>query len=608
MRWSQVSVASILVASILLGAPPVAAGVIRGVVVDDAGKPVGDAVVQVGAAAGEELVAVTDADGRFLVTVPPGTYRVVAATTDGATELGDVVVRHDSLEGEPDEVVVELALAATSGAVLVVGSVGGGVTYDADDVDWRPAEPRLVAPPWSRPSSALLWRRDHLGLAALDARLDPTGLATTLDGGARLPGSPGLAVEFLDEPGFALAAPAIGAPGATGGTAPLAVRFGDQRRRGDVRASLGPHGRVAAVAAEVPEPGELAMTFGGVAERRPDDAGAGGPAFVGQALWATRLDVDRTSGHMIGLVTGSADGSEDYWGDVALTRRSEDGRRHLTVGLTAAQLEGPEEGASTARVLDPIGADRFAEVSRFAGRIGVEDERGSHHLTIGGEVGGGRADDAVHTDVSAYVGDQWARRRDLTVEVGLRWALRSLGSAQRAAWQPRAAAVWRPDAEARLVVTATAERVATFDQRHLGAWRGGAATVDQLAAHLSGGLWRDRLGWRVGVRARSPDATLGTAPDLGVDGSLELQLGTALAAQATFSTLERAAAAQLAATVCVGTFAAIARAAPDAVRWGVAFERSLRGDETLPLELGAELFDLDDADQRSAQVTLRRSW
>jgi hypothetical protein len=149
-------------------------------------------------------------------------------------------------------------------------------------------------PPGARPSSRLLARRDHLGLAALDARLDARRLRTTIGGGARLPGSPGIPVEFLAEPSFVRAAPTISGPSGLGGTAPLAIRFADQRRHGDARASLGPHGRVAAVAAEALEPGELAMTFGGVVERRPAADGAGGPSFVGQALWATELNVEQT--------------------------------------------------------------------------------------------------------------------------------------------------------------------------------------------------------------------------------------------------------------------------------------------------------------------------
>jgi hypothetical protein len=324
-------------------------------------------------------------------------------------------------------------------------------------------------------------------------------------------------------------------------------------------------------------------------------------------LWATELNVEQTRGHLIGLLGGSADGGEDYWGDAAITRHSDDGRRELTVGLTASQYEAGEAAASPARGERPLMGGGAAVVARFAGRIGAQARRGRHLLALGGEVGGGHVDDAPATEVSAYVGDVWAHDRDLTVEVGLRWEQHSVGAIQGTTWQPRAAVVWRPDADAGLAITATAERVARF-LPHRGDLGPGSATVDQWTAQVSGGLWRHRLGWQLGVRARSPDATRAVAPELGVDGSLELQVGNALAAQATMSTLERAATAQLATTVCIGTFAAIARRTPTAVGWGVAFERSLPGDRTLPLELGAELFDLDDPRQRSAQLTLRRSW
>jgi hypothetical protein len=600
----------VLVLSFLVGAQPVAAGVLRGQVVDAHGNPVSDAAVHVMSAGGEAWTTRTAPSGRFFVSLAPGSYRVVVSSTDGTTDHDEVVVHHDSLEGAPDEVVVELATTATPSPATGFDSVdfSGRTTLDNFTLDeWEPIAPRLVAPPGSQPSSRLLARRDHLGLAALDARVDARRLRTTIGGGARLPESPGIPVEFLAEPSFVRAAPTVSGPSGLGGTAPLAIRFADQRRHGDARASLGPHGRVAAVAAEALEPGELAMTFGGVVERRPAADGAGGPSFVGQALWATELNVEQTRGHLIGLLGGSADGSEDYWGDAAITRHSDDGRRELTVGLTASQYEAGEAAASPARGERPLMGGRAAVVARFAGRIGAQARRGRHLLVLGGEVGGGHVDDAPATEVSAYVGDAWAHDRDLTVEVGLRWEQHSVGATQGTTWQPRAAVVWRPDADAGLAITATAERVARF-LPHRGDLGPGSATVDQWTAQVSGGLWRHRLGWQLGVRARSPDVTRAVAPELGVDGSLELQVGTALAAQATMSTLERAATAQLATTVCIGTFAAIARRTPSAVGWGVAFERSLPGDRTLPLELGAELFDLDDPRQRSAQLTLRRSW
>ncbi|MBK9030712.1 MAG: TonB-dependent receptor [Myxococcales bacterium] len=585
------------------------AGGIAGLVVDEGSRDplIGVTVVATPCAASAtaptayegSCTTITEDDGTFRIDLAPGTYVVTFFYGETTIERRDVRVR-DQDEPAPlfQRMPPETATACRFDEATPLAYTGRPSTW---------ATITAAATP-------LVRRRDHLSLAALDARARPATAVTTIGGALRLPGAPAIASELIEEVELTTTTPGPASPGASGGHLGVALVTGTNRHHGQARLELGPDARLVMTHDGPFDRNHVWWSTGVVLARdgaTEDHAGAHGAQVLTTLGFAIDEDAD-DHGLVSALATWLPGGGRDLWSDATLVIRRDDRRRQIAIGVTAEALDQPAATA-TARVVDGSAA-RPGAVDRLAGRLGLTQRwrgTGDHTTQLGAEVGMGHADDTEHGDQRAYLGDAWAPRPNWTVDASVRWDRRELGTARIDAVLPRLAVAWDPSEEGRGSWFASAERVARLDERDLGAWRDAAPVAfDQATVGVTRDP-RDDLRITLAVRGRRP-AVVGAEVDGGVEGEvLWLPPGT-FAGVLTGSTLEGAISARARFEVACErnryTAAAIGRIDRDGHGWGGSAQWARRYTTTPDLRIAVELFDLDDPSRRGGRVALAAQW
>lgn len=589
--------------ALALAPSPAAAAILHGHLVDrTTDQAVAGATVILTAAGASDptLTIATDERGAFALDAPAGTYDLTFYYNDRADQrsvtIGDDVVleqtyRMDSAPITYDDPIVSRDL---------VGAVAVQTTFE---------QPGPV-------QTALRWRRDHTGTDDLEARVRGDRTATAIGGAPRLAGSPAIALELVGEQAaYASFQPIELATGA-GGTDQLELLQGRNRPAFDTRLALARTSRLSATVGAPIIEGDSWSAHGVVL----DQTAAG---LAVQAMSTLELVLDDNDGDLgdgaddllrgAVLASHDPDGRNDVWVETHGVIHGDDGDRSVELGVEGERLD-----AGSAPLARAAGAGAIAPhlVDRLGGRLIVRERHhahGLHRTTLGGGLGGGRADGATHTDVRAFAGDTWSVTSRLELDLGLRWDRRTLGDAAAELWAPRLALLYDLSARGRDLLYAGGERVGHLDQVATGAWRDDAHPYDdQLTAGYLGR--RGPVSVSAGVRARVPAAATGLADTSGFEGALRwTRPAQHLDVALTASTLERAAA--LSASWSCGCqrdqlqLTAIARATPDDLGWGalLALARST-GEHGLTTSLGVELLDLDDRDQRAAHAVLSASW
>jgi TonB dependent receptor len=604
-------------AGFVAGAPVADAGIHGALTDGDSGEPLTGATVVAtvevdpassaaaradGSSDDSQWAAITDDLGGYAIDVPSGTYQLTIYYDDVELVRSGIVVVDDQM--------VDVSLPVTVPAYH-------DDTYDTYFI--YPTSRSYVVPLYAgRPSTIamveatdqrLVRQRDDHGLARLDARVGGATVAT-VDGGVRLPGSPGIASEFVSSIATAIAGAPIEFASASGGSEDVAIITGSNRPAGAARLGLGPDARLSAIVGGPLVNDHWWTSTGIMLERTAPPLAGATSRFGAQAIASTNIAVTRDLQFAaVGLSTWRANGGRDAWADSRLVWRDDDHQRDLTIGITEQRTSWTDSIAR--RAVDGILAP--TSVHRLAGRLSIGQHgrwHGHHGFMIGGEVGGGTVDDATHSDVRGFVGDEWTPKPNWTIRAGVRWDDRSLGTARIARWQPRIAVTWDPSEQGTTSVFATAERGARLDEVEFGNWRHGTTTFDQAGAGITKD-WDDRIRWTAAVRARASSIATGTTPESGVELAAEWLGGHHVTGQATLSTLEHAA------TVRAGVDCgcqhyrfgvdAIARVTPEARTWGAALavqQQPKDHDRSMVLHLGVELFDLDDTTTRSGQAVL----
>lgn len=540
---------------------------------------------------------ISDEAGAYTLVVEPGTYQLTIYF-DGAEIVRPGFVVDDGVTTVPDVAVV----ATTVGETIFIE----GTPYSY--VQNIPVG-RTFTDPEPLPEPDLYWRRDHLGALALEPRMQAARTTTTADRAYRLPGSPAIALELLDRDGTdaTWGGFAIAQPGASGGAIDVRTVRGKNQGAAAGRLDLGRAGRFAATGGASMIDDHAWASTGLVLEQRGDGLHSQFLTSLNYSI-GDNFDLDAS-----GMIIAGPDDREDGWGQVTAVMRSDDDDRILEIGVVGQDLEtGTAPGA--ARTL--AGLTEPAAVDRTGGRMVLQRKdvrwRGEHDLTIGGEIGGGGADSLRHTDVRAFAGDAWQVKPHITVNAGVRWDRRTLGTAFAEVWSPRVMLMWDPTKEGRSLWFLNVERVAHLDEGFLGAWRSGDVAHDDVSAGVRRS-WGDHVRWSAAVRTRTPATAdrIGQGIEAGAD--LDARYESAekrLVVAATLSTLEEAA------TLIAGwscgcerdrlEVGAIARATPDDVAWGATL--GFRYKRAYGTNLAVELMDVDDPADRSAHLVLAASW
>ena len=613
----------LVVLSLLVAPPAASAGTLRGTITDGTtGEPAIGATVVASSDADDglaEQVQITDEQGAYAMTIPGGTY-ALTVYYDAATASRAAVEVHDGDVESVEHVTIDTSTATVSEVIELSGVdtyatdryQGGYVVvlpaistrsafFDGKPATWRLTEADQP-PVW--------WRRDHRGVDALDARLDPPRTSTSLDRALRLPGSPAIAAELIGaQQAWSSHAP-IELAGGAGGVDALALIHGDSDRTASARVALGRASRFAArLGGDVDD--ELRWATAVVLDQTAT-------GLATQAM--VRLDAawdDNVSTSLSTVLGDSPDDAEDGWIQTRTTAQSDDRQRAVELGLVVQRLVQP--AASTRRAIDALVAPR--EVSRLGGRLALYQNgtwRGRHETVLGGEVGGGRADAASHRDVRVFASDTWRPTSTVAIDAGVRWDRRVVGATAVELLSPRASVAWDSSGRGVANLFAGVERVGQLDERSLGAWRGGDTYGDTAVTGYAR-EWK-ALRWTAAMRGRLPRATTAATSaerlDVGFEGSARLAPAhQRWQLDATVSTLARAATLHGGWRHACGrnTFqlAAIARATPDDVAWGATIHavRAPRPDRHTPsITMGVEALDLDDAARRSAHLILATAW
>lgn len=589
---------------------------VRGAVVDArTSEPlVGATVVASGGPTRDAMPVITEEDGAYELDIPPGSYVITAYYGDVTLERRvDVLPDRDVLG-----FVLNVHLDDPAAAVVATTPVlAPGPAHCHFDLPVVPPPPLDELLPGRRDATlaevALLRRRDGAGLLGLDPRVDPARAAAVLDRAYRVPGAPPVALELLGSHVAWTDDAPIHLAGASGGVASDTLKQGTRELEASANLRLGRLSRLAATAGAPITHDDYTGTSwssGLVLEQQPD-------SLAGQAMGSLLFKRWRRASVISALADLDGDRS-DVWVQALMVAWNEDTDPQFEIGLVGERFDAGSGGGEAVRASGAaLPAPRVVE--RVGGRLVVHRQprwHGLHELSLGGELGGGRADDVAHGDVRVFAGDRWTPRPSLLVQLGARWDRRTIGETAVELVSPRLAITWA-SREWRHVLFASAERTGRLDEQAFGAWRDGATNTDTATAGYLR-TWRSLRLW-TGLRAAVPRAGFDERPppQAGVEGGASWErdrwrvetIASSLARAATFTArwAHRAPGNH-------ASFAAIARATADDIAWGAS--ATLRHvpdpddghDDSHPMSVGVEAFDLDDPATRSAHLTISAAW
>ncbi len=476
-----------------VSAPPKLLQIHGKTILKSSGEPgIGVTVVMTG---GKEVyTAIADEQGEYRIDAPVGIYSIVLYYLSSRTQL--TTDRMIVTDVELDPVIVD--------------------DTSQDYVCWGfgPHVPplELTSQPYfggtaSRTLRPISRDRTHRAWIAPAAMADPARAATTLEGGRRFTGSPGVPLAFVDEVvTHTVNVPIELAQGGGGATA-VALRSGSNDRRGDARVVLGVDDKTGASAG--------AETF------------AGGP-LVKDHLWAAaglvtrrehgelgsdgmlRIDAHASSQHeflLVGLAHASGD-DRAGWSEARWKAKLLDAKVELGAIATGELLERPrpliareiETELDPAQRLDRVGGLAYTKLRFHA--------HGYHMLFASAGAGSGRRDDTRHTDATYAIGDDWMITPAVTVTAGVRSEQRTLGADRTVVVAPRATLSWDPTKEGRSQLFVAYQRVPLVDDGLPGDFKSlGATAVDELATGVS---YRRPLGQTMmGIAARAREDRVG---------------------------------------------------------------------------------------------------
>lgn len=497
----------------------------------DRAPAIGATVVAVatgGGATGEEVV-ITDEGGRYELRVAPGVYDLIVYYVASTTSLARQIAITSDVE--LDVASVEDVSDPSDGCVFIIPRDPTLETQPRFGLATR----RDAAPP-SRDRTHRAWIAPVVGADARTA-------VTTVEGGARLPGAPGIPLAFIEEVQTHTMRVPITLPAGTGGAADLALRHGSNTPSGHARLVLGldrpraPDERASAgleAIASGPLRKDLAWLAAGLAAQ-DDHRGARG------AHGMLALQVMPSLTHrfaVVGLAGAAADGARDGWTSARWTATPFDHKLELQAIATAERLTapniapsaGPAELAARAAVPQAVAAP--AEVTdRLGGRLALAwrgRAHGYHRLELSAGGGAGERDGARHADGSLAAGDAWQLRPNLQLDAGVRWEVRTYAGERAAVLAPRASLTYDFTREGRADAFVAYQRVPLLDDAAPGRWRGLPALArDELAAGAALSPERlPRIMIGAAVRARRAVAGEAAAPaTAGPSAPAELEAG-----------------------------------------------------------------------------------
>ena len=488
IAWDHEHVRRLAFAIVLLTASVADAATISGVVVDAKTSEllVGVTVLASSDAGPSEQAAITDEHGVYTIDVPPGTYTITMFY--GAATV--ITVR---------------GLAVTGDVALGLSSIDSSQMSCCVDWWFDEHDPALS----SDPRFGLATNRDfrlptrdrtHRAWIAPVAAADPARVVTTVEGGARFAGAPGIPLAFVQEVAtYTLRVP-VPQPAGSGGASNVALRSGSNELQGEVRAVLDAH------------PGAVA-----------GEAFAGGPIVRDKAWFGAGLVASRSEAH--GLVDlNYAASSEhqgalqvlvqphDAWANASWVSKFIDNKLELTGRATVERLE-----------LVPLNARLLAPaiVDRAGGTFGVAARKrfhGYHAFAFSAGGGAGERGDTHHADASVGIGDSWQILPNLEVLAGVRSDARTFGGERATVVSPRVAVNYDVTKEGRSDLFIAFQRTPLLDDSLPGDWRGLSSLYrDELAIGAS--YLRSAEHWPMfGVAARTRTSADATLVEHGVEG------------------------------------------------------------------------------------------
>ena len=446
-----------------------------------------------GSTSDKVVTAITDELGQWSVEITPGNYDITLYYLDATVEQAKNRLILDDVALDP----------------IVLDDTRGGTSCWGFG-HWPSAEqgslPRFGGE-ISRQRLVPSRDRTHRAWIAPIAFADPARSVTTIEGGRRFTGAPGVPLAFIEDvTTYTLDTPIEHAQGGGGATA-IALRAGHNQRSGDARLILGlDDGAGASAAAET-------LVAGPLAKDR---------AWVAAGLVARRQGSQLTNDGMLRLDVRGGDSHEVMLAGLAHAAGEE------RAGFTNARWKAKlfdyklELGAlATTELLDkpsPIAPRQLetplAPIDRLdrAGGIGFMKllfrARGTHQLHASAGAGIGERDGIRHTDESYAIGDDWWIAPSIAITAGVRVERRGFGGDHTQVVAPRAQLAYDPTREGRSEIYVAYQRVPLVDDGMPGDWRSAELTsVDELSTGVA--YMRSTGNTMIGIAARAREERWG---------------------------------------------------------------------------------------------------